>query len=220
MAAGPSATGSAWAVGATFKPVGWPRAKLPNQQIATYTAPPKGKTETTKKNFSTALGFGPDYWLTTKAMTVTDTAEGYIVSGATTVKSTATVSSPRVTFVGHEKMILTATASQIASSAAVSRTNTGTPKIKASVIITGLTLSSALLGIHIKNLTVSPKANQVLAKNANGTVEIIANYQIPIKTAGKVTGMVVNALDIHLQNFSYQSDKLSGDIAIANTAVK
>lgn len=221
-ATSPSATGSSSVVNATLSVVGFGSETLPDQLPVTYTAPPTGKaTPVIKKNFSASHSyFGGEIVLTAKAKTAKDTAQGGVASGATTAKGTSTISTPTLKVDAHGETILTGTAASIVSSATVSKPKTGTPTTSASVTITGLTLSSQMFGLNIKNLTVSPKPNQILAKNKAGTAKIIGNRQVTVRKAGKVTGVVVNALDVQLTNFVYGPYTLSGDIVIANSTAK
>jgi len=221
MAAGNTATGSSSAVSGTLTVQGFPSDTLSPQLPATYTAPPTGKaTPVVKKNFSATHTYYGQIALTTKAKSVTDTASGALASGATTATGGSTIVSPSLAAVAQGKNILTASATKILSTAHVSKTQTGKVTTKGTTTLTGLTVTSSLFGLNIQNLDVTATPNQVLAKNSDGTAKVIANYQVPVKTGGKVTGVNVSAIDVHLSNFKYGAYVISGDIAIANSAAK
>jgi hypothetical protein len=120
---------------------------------------------------------------------------------------------------------LTVTSGKITSSATLTKTaTTNTPST--SVSITNFSIVSPFFGIN-KTFTGAfsssdPKsmANYPLYQSTDGKVTVYLNYQVKKTTAGKVTGITVSAVDLHIVNFSYAGQTVSGDLALATSAAQ
>ncbi len=74
----------------------------------------------------------------------------------------------------------------------------------------------------IKNLvhhgTAAP--NAVLFKNAKGSLIVYAHYQVKTTALGTTTGIMADAIDIHMKQFVAGGKSMTGDIQIGTTIAK
>jgi hypothetical protein len=148
-----------------------------------------------------------------KASSAGATAGSIASTGSATIGSlSAKINSPLGT-------ALTVTSGKITSSATLTKTATAnTPS--SSVSIVNLSIVSPFFGINKTfsgTFGNSPKsmANYPLYQSKDGKVTVYLNYQVKKTTAGKVTGFTVSAVDLHVVNFSYAGQTVSGDLALA-----
>ena len=111
---------------------------------------------------------------------------------------------------------LTVSASNIASGATLTKTASKTTPV-GSAALTKLSIVSSVFGIN-KSYTGSPKPNFVLYQSADKTVTVYLNRQITKTTGGKVTSIAVSAVDLHVVNFMYSRQTVSGDFYLATSS--
>jgi hypothetical protein len=102
------------------------------------------------------------------------------------------------------------------SSAGLTKTATKNTAV-GSVAMTKFSIVSSVFGIN-KSYTGSPKANFILYQSKDKKVTLYLNRQITKTTGGKVTSISVSAVDLHVANFTYASQTVSGDFFLANSS--
>lgn len=129
-------------------------------------------------------------------------------SGAQIGSLSGTIGSPLGT-------ALTASASKLVSSAGLTKTPT-TNTATGAATITNFKITSSLFGVN-KSYTGSPKPNTILYQSNDKKVTVYLNRQVTKTTAGKPTGIAVSAVNLHIANFSYSGQTISGDLYLATS---
>jgi len=155
--------------------------------------------------------------LSATAKTIKDKASSAgVQSGTIASAASASIGSITGKIASPLGTALTATATNLISSAHLTKTATkNTPA--GAVSIGGLSIDSALFGVK-KTYKGKPKPNFILYQNTDKTVTVYLNRQIKTTKAGKVTKISVSAVNLHVKNYVYQEQTLSGDLFLATSA--
>jgi hypothetical protein len=220
VAASTTATASSSAFSATFSVAGAGSQSLAAQLPATVTVPP---AKTVKNAPANPLTINKTYFgaitISGTITKVSDVAQGSgLKAGVLTAGASSTLTTSSVTAVAQGSNIFSASSNSVASTAAITKKN-GTPTTSTTTTISGLTFSSSVFGINLKNKSYNLTKQKIIGQNTAGTAFLIANHTTPIKTGSKIMS-AVDALDLHLVDFSYGPYKISGDVALGTSSVK
>jgi hypothetical protein len=139
-----------------------------------------------------------------------NTATGAVSKGESTVGGfSGTLSSPLGTLV-------TVTTGAVSTQAVFSRTKAGVSKAEGLVKIGNLKIDAPVLGIN-KTFSGSPAPNKVLYQNSDKSVVIYLNRQVETRSAGKLTGIAVEAVDVQIRNYKLAGNSFSGTIMVEPT---
>jgi len=200
-------------------------SSLPNQAVASGTAPPKYTKAMNVPNYSKTASLS-GLTVSVTAMNINDTASsaGLDAKGGLTAISGASIDSINATLSSPLGTALTVTAAKLVSGASFATTKAGVGTAKGSTSIGSLTINSALFGINNLKFPLpstpnnhTPGANQILYNNSDNSVVLYLNRQTPKSTAGKVSSIAVSAVTLHVKNFKYSSFTISGDINVATS---
>jgi hypothetical protein len=221
MAASPTGNSSATALNFNLS-INGANASLTNQVYATGSAPPNYSVQTPLAKFSKTKTFSNQLTLKATAANILDKATGKSASGGLTTTSSssagsfgATVSSAAgtaltITITPPKK---TPTAPALLSTASFAITSAGKTTSKGTATFGTVTIAAPLFNIN-KTISGPQAANTYVYGKAGDAVTLVANRQTPIKSGGKTTGIVVDALALHVNNYVYGPYTISGDIAV------
>jgi hypothetical protein len=192
---------------------------LPNQAVATGKAPPKYDKTTKVLSYSkTASLSGLTLKVTAKNIVDTASSAGIDTKGGITAISGASIGSVNSTLSSPLGTAMTVKAGTLASSASFATTKAGVNTAKGSAAITALVITAPAFGI--KNLTYSgkPAANRILYQNGAKTVIVYLNRQTTTTAGGKVTGISVSSVAVHVKNYIYAKGiTVSADVDVATS---
>lgn len=192
---------------------------LPNQSVATGKGPAKyGQTIKAATYSKTASLSG--LTLTVSAKNILDTASsaGIDKNGGITAISGSSVSSVNSKLTSPLGTALTVTAATLASSASFATTKAGVNTATGSATVTTLTITAPAFGIKSLTYSGKPAANHILYENAAKTVIVYLNRQTTTTAGGKVTGISVSSVAVHVKNYVYnKSITVSGDVDVATS---
>ncbi len=195
------------------------KSSLMNQVYAGGTAPPaynkKTKLATYKKSESYSNGLS----LKATGGTVASTAfsAGTTTAGGITANASASIGSANVTVSSAAGPAISFKASSVSSKASFAATKSGGRTPKGSTTIGSMTLSAPLFGITHVSFSGTPSANKILYHNADNSVVLYVNRLVVTKSAGKATGITVNALALHVKSYTAGPYTISGDFDIDTT---
>ncbi len=214
---------SAAALNFTLTGAGSP-IKLINQVYASGTAAPnKYSKTTTVPSYAINKTYGSDISSITikgSAKTVTSTASsaGVTKTGALSVSSKSSISSFTATLTNPVLgTALSATGSNITSSAKNSGTKAGKTTATGTVKIGKVTLNSPLFGIKNASYTGTPKPNTVLYVSKDKSVKLIANYQKTTTTSSSET-LLVDAVALIVKNYHNSGFTFSGEMTLGTSS--
>ena len=217
MGATLSAESSASAVSAAFT-VNGKSGKLAPQLPASGTGSTAYSKTVTKPSLSANQTFDI-LTLAAKLNSIKDTASSLGPRSGTIVSSSsAKIGSLSGTIGSPIGTALTASSSELVSSAKLVKAtakNTAT----GAATITNLSISSAFFGIN-KTYTGTPTPNTILYQSSDKKVTVYLNRQVTKSTSGKVTSVAVSAVNLHVVNFSYSGQTVSGDLYLATSGAK
>jgi hypothetical protein len=215
MAAGLTGGSSSSAASATFI-VNGSSGTLAPQLVASGTAPPAYSKMVTKATATANQTFS----LLTLAATlhnIKDTASSTgLKSGTLVTASTASLGVPMGTIKSPLGTALTATATKLTSTATMKKTAAKNSPT-GSATITGLKIVSSIFGIDA-TYTGSPKPNTILFQSKDKTVTVYLNREVTKSSGGKVKSLGVSAVNLHVANFTYQGQTVSGDLFLATSS--
>ena len=182
------------------------------------TTQPANSTERTITGCFSAGTSSGSFTVNASAKTVVDTANS---KTATTASIMATASSSigslSTTLISKTfGTVLTVTGTKIASKASFKLTKAGVGSSAGTTKITKLTINAPLLGINNVTFAGEPSINQVIYQNTGKTITIYLNAQTVTKAGSKETSIKVDAVDVHVANFSVAGNTVSGDIEIGS----
>jgi hypothetical protein len=191
--------------------------KLAPQFVASGIAPPAYTSSVTK---GTVPPVSQTFNILTLAATLDnlkDTATSVgLKSGTLATSSSAAFGLPTGTIkTVTGSTLLTVTATNLASSAAMTKTAAKNTPVGAAKI-TGLKIVSTAFGIN-KTFTGSPAANTILYQSKDKTVTIYLNRQITKSSGATVTSLTVSAVDLHIAKLSFAGQTVAGDLYLATS---
>jgi hypothetical protein len=217
MAASPTGNSNAAALDFNLS-INGVNASLTNQVYATGSAPPNYSVQTPLAKFSKTKTFSL-LTLKASATNILDKAAGKSANGGLTTTSsssadtfTATVSSAAGTALTITA-VKGATVPSVLSTASFAITSAGKTTSKGTTTFGTVTIAAPLFNIN-KTISGTQAANTYVYGKAGDAVTLIANRQTPIKSGGKITGIIVDALALHANNYVYGPYTISGDITV------
>jgi hypothetical protein len=200
-------------------------SSLPNQAVASGTAPPKYSKTTTVPTYNKTASLS-GLTVTVAAKNISDTASsaGIDAKGGITALSGASIGSVNATLSSPLGTALTVAATKLVSSASFATTKAGVGTPTGTASIGSLTINSPAFGITnvkfplpTKPNVHTPTVNQILYHNSDNSVVLYLNRQTTKTTAGKVSSLAVSAVVLHVKNFQTSGVTVSGDINVATS---
>ncbi len=207
-----TAGSSASAASASFV-VNGKAGKLAPQAVASGKAPPNYNKVVSVPTLQKSQTFDI-LTLSATANNVKDAASSTSQTGAITSVSSASIDSLSGMITTPLGTALTMSGKKLVSSASLAKATKNTPA--ATVSLGSLTISSSAFGIN-KSYTGKPKPNFILYQNSDKSVTVYLNRQIKKTTSGNVTSISVSAVDLHVKNYSYAGQTVSGDLYVATS---
>jgi len=210
-----SAASNAASFDATFT-IDGNKTSLTNQVFASGKAPPAYSKTTTVPSYSKKETFSL-LTLNANAQTLISTAKAISTAGGgLTSSSGGSIAGLSAVFSSPLGNALSISGTNIASTASFAATKTAAPVIKATTTIGALTIDASGLGLKNKlTFAGTPKPNQILYESADKkTIVITLNKQTVTKAAGKATSVTVDAVAIHIDNYTVAGHTISGDLEL------
>jgi hypothetical protein len=216
-----SASSSAAALNFSFS-VSGDKASLTNQVFATGSAPPAYNKKTALPTYSKTVKYSDGLTLkvTTKAITDIASSTGTTAAGGITASASSTISALNSTVSTVLGAAITASASKILSKASFATIKSGKVTPTGSVSITGLSFSAPAFDVKTVTFSGAATPNKVLYESSDKSVVVYANRQVTTKSAGKTTGITVDAIALHVTNYKYGPYTITGDLALGTCVAK
>jgi hypothetical protein len=223
-AATPVATSAAAVVHARLA-IGGNAVVIPAELLASGSAPPAYSAQRSVKSFSrkVALPDGTTFSVSSGAAVDLAASHGLVGSTVTATASStiasvaASVSNPLISgAVGIS-------AASIGSAAAFTAKTGSAPVASGTSVLSGLKVDLSLFGMGVQTYSGTPKANFVLFRSKDGSVEIYLNRQFVMVAAPKgggkpvATSITVDAVDVHLTDAKVDGLGVSGDLVIGSS---
>jgi hypothetical protein len=191
-------------------------AELP----AAGSAPPTYDKKTIKSSYAKTTDVLDGIVFKRSATSVDTVATGHAATATGVVATaSATVSSFHGTLTSPLGTLVTVTTGKISSHSAFSQTKAGVRTAKGGTSLVSVHIDAPVLGIN-KTYTGTPKVNEVLFHNSDNSVIIYLNRQITTTTAGKVSGLTVDAIDVQINKYKLAGNTISGSITVGPTTAK